>query len=156
TAGARVSVHNPDPSQGDRVYLDQIFQCDTTCTAGDVFKSIINALQVDFTTDLTFHLEADLKILGISITIFSYDFDLGTVADVHIPLATTQTKRALPLNLVDKDLKDDPNVTFSGGVLTLDASTGSNKMNPNSVLLSGKDGTVDASWLGHGQHHYTG
>jgi streptogramin lyase/Ca2+-binding RTX toxin-like protein len=148
-ASARLSVRNPDPSQGDRIYLDEIFN------GGNLFQSILNALQVDFTMDVTAHVEAKLNLWLATITLFSHDWDLGRLVDVHLAAATTQSKRTMRLNLQNQDLSQDPAVSFGNGVLTLDGRSGT-PANPNLVLLSGKDGTVDANWQGHGIGHFTG
>ena len=153
-AGARLGLHNPDPTQGARIYLDEIFDGGS---ASDVLTNIINAMQLQFTINVTFHLEASVTLLGfITFTVFSYDWSLGTVADLGFSFHTTQTKRKLPLNLMDKDLTLDPLVSFDPqtGFLTLtgtgDGSSGT-KLNPNSVALSEPmPGIVQASWLGHG------
>lgn len=138
-ASAHLSIRNPDPSQGDRVYLDEIFN------GGNLFQSIVNALQVDFTIDVTAHVEAKLNLFFATITLFSHDWDLGRLVDVHLATATTQSKRVMRLNLQNQDLSQDPAVSFSNGILTLNGSSGT-AANPNLVLLSGKDHTVDTNW----------
>src|SRR5262249_49482742 len=56
------------------------------------------------------------------------------------------------LNVTSQDLTQDPLVTISSGILTLD---GRSSAAANLVLLSGRDGTVDVNWIGHGTAHYT-
>jgi Ca2+-binding RTX toxin-like protein len=141
-ASASLSLRGPNPSS-DRIYLDEIFR-----PGEDLVQSFLDALKVDVTLGLSAHLEAKLNLLFFSITVFSHDWNLARLVDLHIPLHTTQTKRTLPLNLTTQELA----ITPLDGVLTLD---GSASTQPNLVLLSGRDGTVDVNWLGRGTGHYT-
>jgi Ca2+-binding RTX toxin-like protein len=149
-ANARLSVRNPDPSQGDRIYLDEIFR-----PGENLLQSILGAMKVDFTIDVTAHVEAKLNLVFTTLTLFSHDWNLARLVDLHTAPTTTQSKRPVPLNLQNADLSHDPNVTLANGVLTIDGR-GSAVDNPNLVLLSGKDHTVDANWQRHGIGHFTG
>jgi Ca2+-binding RTX toxin-like protein len=145
-ASASLGLRGPNPSS-DRIYLDEIFR-----NGDDLVQSFLNVLKVDVTLGLTAHVEAKLNLLLTSITVFSHDWNLAQLVDLHTPVHTTQTKRTMPLNLVDRDLTQDPLVTMDNGVLTID---GRSSAAPNLVMLSGRDGSVDANWIGHGTAHFT-
>ncbi len=144
-ANASLSLRNPDPSQGDRIYLDQIYQPGT-----NLLQSFLNDMQVNFTVDLTAHVEANINLLITHITVFSHDWNLGRLVDVNQPLVTTTTKRARNLNLVPQALNIQP----VNGVLTLDGSVSSAD---NLVALAQEsNGSVDVNWIGRGKQNYTG
>jgi Ca2+-binding RTX toxin-like protein len=150
-ASAGLSLRGPNPSS-DRIYLDEICNPCRLDHPEEIVQSFLDALQFDATLGPSAHVEAKLNLLVTTITVFSHDWNLGRLVDLHVPLHTTQTKRTMPLNLTSQDLTHDPLVTFNNGVLAID---GRNSTAANLVLLSGRDGTVDLNWIGHGTAHYT-
>ncbi len=138
-----LSLRNPDPSQGPRIYLDQIF------AGGDPVQSFLDDMQINFTVNLVAHLEAKINLFVTTITVFSHDWNLARLVDIHIPLATTTTKRTLPLNLNDQGLNIQPD---SNGVLKLDGSADT----PDDLITLSKNqnGSIHVNWLGRGTQDY--
>ena len=150
-AHGSLTLRNPDPSQGDRIYLDQIYDPNK-----GLLRSFLDDIQANLTVDLSAHVDASIRFhllfFNVTVTVFSHDWNLGRLIDIHQPLGTTTTKRPRQLNLIDSGLNIQP----VNGVLTLDGS--GNQLDDDLVALtqSAGDGGVDVNWLGRGKAHYTG
>ncbi len=93
-AGVGLHLVDPDPSDGNRIYFDEIFR-----PGEDVVSSVLSVMQVDAQLDVVGHVkgEVDLPWPLPDFTLFDETFSIGAITSTHQSPSITGTKRIYSL-----------------------------------------------------------